>query len=176
MEFWTDPEVVARFRPRIKLYWFVSGIVWLLCFPLMIGAFSDMMLGVKLFDTPWVRYFAAFIGIIFIGMFLTSTFWRCPHCKAALGPRDVPTKYIWCTECGAVLYEPSGRYDPPSRPRKPAPGARIVVNAMTQAEVYLAHGRKSQAIEVLEEALRGEPHRADIAGKLAELKQPAGRR
>jgi Tfp pilus assembly protein FimV len=44
------------------------------------------------------------------------------------------------------------------------------VNPVTEAEVYLAYGRKEQAIEILEEALRAKPAREDIRRKLQEIK------
>jgi pilus assembly protein FimV len=44
------------------------------------------------------------------------------------------------------------------------------VNPVTEAEVYLAYGRKEQAIEILEEALRANPAREDVRKKLQEIK------
>ena len=44
------------------------------------------------------------------------------------------------------------------------------VNPVTEAEVYLAYGRKEQAIEILEEGLRANPAREDVRKKLQEIK------
>jgi Tfp pilus assembly protein FimV len=44
------------------------------------------------------------------------------------------------------------------------------VNPITEAEVYLAYGRKEQAIEILQEALRANPAREDVRKKLNEIK------
>jgi pilus assembly protein FimV len=44
------------------------------------------------------------------------------------------------------------------------------VNPVTEAEVYLSYGRKEQAIEILEEALRANPTREDVRKKLNEIK------
>jgi len=44
------------------------------------------------------------------------------------------------------------------------------VNPVIEAEVYLAYGRKEQAIEILEEALRAKPAREDVRRKLQEIK------
>lgn len=44
------------------------------------------------------------------------------------------------------------------------------VNPIAEAEVYLAYGRKEQAIEILEEALRAYPAREDFRRKLTEIK------
>ena len=44
------------------------------------------------------------------------------------------------------------------------------VNPVTEAGVYLAYGRKEQAIEILEEALRAKPAREDVRKKLQEIK------
>lgn len=42
---------------------------------------------------------------------------------------------------------------------------------LTEAEVFLAYGRKKQAIELLEKALQKHPSRADIAARLRDLKR-----
>lgn len=44
------------------------------------------------------------------------------------------------------------------------------VDPIAEAEVYLAYGRKKQAIEILEEALRAKPTQEDIRKKLNEIK------
>jgi hypothetical protein len=44
-------------------------------------------------------------------------------------------------------------------------------NALAEAEVYIAYGRKEQAIQVLEKALHEDPSRADILARLNEIKQ-----
>jgi len=44
------------------------------------------------------------------------------------------------------------------------------VNPVAEAEVYLAYGRKEQAIEILEEALRANSAREDVRNKLNEIK------
>ena len=49
-------------------------------------------------------------------------------------------------------------------------GGKQKVNAIAEAEVYLAYGRKAQAIEVLEQALAKEPNNFEIINKLNELK------
>lgn len=45
------------------------------------------------------------------------------------------------------------------------------VDPLAEAEVYLAYGRKQQAIETLEQALRNDDSRHDIRRKLSELKK-----
>ncbi|TCV80234.1 type IV pilus assembly protein FimV [Sulfurirhabdus autotrophica] len=45
------------------------------------------------------------------------------------------------------------------------------VDPLAEAEVYLAYGRKQQAIEKLEHALKNDDTRQDIRRKLAELKK-----
>jgi Tfp pilus assembly protein FimV len=45
------------------------------------------------------------------------------------------------------------------------------VDPIAEAAVYVAYGRKNQAIALLEEALRHNPAREDIATKLRELKR-----
>jgi hypothetical protein len=53
-----------------------------------------------------------------------------------------------------------------------APGlASVPVDPLAEAEVYLAYGRKEQAIEVLKEGLAREPQRKDVATKLAALRK-----
>lgn len=42
---------------------------------------------------------------------------------------------------------------------------------LAEAEVYLAYGRKAQAIEVLEEALKVDPGNAAISAKLGSIKE-----
>ncbi|WP_444764466.1 type IV pilus assembly protein FimV [Roseateles sp.] len=49
-------------------------------------------------------------------------------------------------------------------------GGGRTADALRQAEVYLAYGRKRQALEVLEEGLRNDPGRADIAERIRALK------
>lgn len=43
------------------------------------------------------------------------------------------------------------------------------VDPLAEADVYLAYGRSAQAKELLQEALRADPRREDIAAKLREL-------
>lgn len=45
-----------------------------------------------------------------------------------------------------------------------------VANPLAEAEVYLAYGRKRQAILVLEQGLRRDPTRIDIQERLAQIK------
>lgn len=45
------------------------------------------------------------------------------------------------------------------------------VDPLAEAEVYLAYGRKQQAIEKLEHALQNDDTRQDIRRKLTELKK-----
>lgn len=47
----------------------------------------------------------------------------------------------------------------------------VVADPLAEAEVYLAYGRKNQAIEILEKALQLDPSRTDISAKLDELKR-----
>ena len=47
------------------------------------------------------------------------------------------------------------------------------VDPLAEADVYLAYGRKEQAMEILEQASRKYPNRKDIADKLSQLKQKA---
>jgi Tfp pilus assembly protein FimV len=49
--------------------------------------------------------------------------------------------------------------------------ASIPVDPLAEAEVYLAYGRKEQAIGVLEQGLAREPRRKDLSEKLAQLRQ-----
>jgi hypothetical protein len=42
---------------------------------------------------------------------------------------------------------------------------------LAEAEVYLAYGKKKEALETLEKAASSDPSRADIATKLAQLKR-----
>ncbi len=44
------------------------------------------------------------------------------------------------------------------------------VDPIAEAEVYLAYGRKSQAIDILEKAKLAYPDRADIQAKLNEIR------
>ncbi len=44
------------------------------------------------------------------------------------------------------------------------------VDPIAEAEVYLSYGRKEQAIEILEEALRAKPAREDIRRKINAIK------
>ena len=46
-----------------------------------------------------------------------------------------------------------------------------VADPLAEAEVYLAYGRKKQALELLEKAFRENPRRNDIREKLRELKK-----
>jgi hypothetical protein len=124
------------------------------------------------FGVPGALYLVVAIAIPVIGLLIMSAFWRCANCKAGLNTRrGIPKYTVRCDGCGAVLYEPDGQYDAPSPPRRPATAAdnRDDVDAMAEAEVYLAYDRKAQAIEVLQEALESSPARADIANELAEL-------
>lgn len=171
MEYWTNPDVVARFRWRVWAYRFAFAIMW-----------SGILLGVlAAFFFGKSRAFAgAFLfGPLFVTLPILSVAWRCSNCNGRLNYRS---KFLsdgaCCDQCGAVLYEPSGIYGAPSPPRKPAspprepassPDDGNEVDAMAEAEVYAAYGYKTQAIEVLQEALESDPARADIANKLAEL-------
>lgn len=47
------------------------------------------------------------------------------------------------------------------------------VDALSEAEVYLAHGRKRMAQELLEQALRDDPRRIDIQMRLQQLRSGA---
>ena len=179
MEYWTNPDVVARFRWRVWAYRFAFAIVWsgILLSTLAVFGFgkSNAFAGVILF------------GPVVVWVLILSVAWRCSNCNGRLNYRS---KFLsdgaCCDECGAVLYEPSGIYGAPSPPRKPAspPGKPASspddgndVDALAEAEVYVAYGYMTQAIEVLQEALQDNPTRADIAYKLAELRgQPAGKR
>ena len=42
---------------------------------------------------------------------------------------------------------------------------------LAEAEVYLAYGKKHEALEVLQRAAAADPSREDIAAKLSSLKQ-----
>ena len=44
------------------------------------------------------------------------------------------------------------------------------VDELAEAEIYLAYGRRNQAIDILEKALREHPDRKDIQAKLDELR------
>lgn len=44
-------------------------------------------------------------------------------------------------------------------------------NALAEAEVYIAYGRKEQAMQVLEKALHENPSRTDFLAKLNEIKK-----
>ena len=50
------------------------------------------------------------------------------------------------------------------------------VDPVAEAEVYIAYGREAQAEEILREALLRDPHRLDVATKLAEINASQGRR
>jgi pilus assembly protein FimV len=50
------------------------------------------------------------------------------------------------------------------------PTADPNVDPLAEAEVYLAYDRREQAIQILEEALRGSPSRQDIRKRLAEVR------
>ncbi len=50
------------------------------------------------------------------------------------------------------------------------------VDPVAEAEVYIAYGREAQAEEILREALIRDPHRPDVATKLAEISAAQGRR
>jgi len=50
------------------------------------------------------------------------------------------------------------------------------VDPVAEAEVYIAYGREAQAEEILREALLRDPHRADVATKLAEIAATQGKR
>ena len=50
------------------------------------------------------------------------------------------------------------------------------VDPVAEAEVYIAYGREAQAEEILREALLRDPHRLDVATKLAEISAGQGKR
>ena len=50
------------------------------------------------------------------------------------------------------------------------------VDPVAEAEVYIAYGREAQAEEILREALQRDPHRPDVATKLAEISAMQGKR
>lgn len=50
------------------------------------------------------------------------------------------------------------------------------VDPVAEAEVYIAYGREAQAEEILREALLRDPHRLDVATKLAEISAAQGKR
>ncbi len=50
------------------------------------------------------------------------------------------------------------------------------VDPVAEAEVYIAYGREAQAEEILREALLRDPHRLDVATKLAEISATQGKR
>ncbi len=50
-------------------------------------------------------------------------------------------------------------------------GEKSTFNPLAEAEVYLAYGRKNQALAILEEALQKDPSRTDISEKLRALKK-----
>jgi len=50
------------------------------------------------------------------------------------------------------------------------------VDPVAEAEVYIAYGREAQAEEILREALLRDPHRPDVATKLAEISASQGKR
>jgi hypothetical protein len=47
------------------------------------------------------------------------------------------------------------------------------VDALSEAEVYIAHGRKRMAQELLERALRDNPRRVDIQMRLHQIRSGA---
>jgi hypothetical protein len=47
------------------------------------------------------------------------------------------------------------------------------VDALSEAEVYIAHGRKRMAQELLEQALREDPRRIDIQMRLQQIRSGA---
>jgi hypothetical protein len=55
------------------------------------------------------------------------------------------------------------------RPAVPAGGAGESVDPLAEAEVYLAYGRREQAVEILKDALAANPARQDIRKRLAEI-------
>jgi hypothetical protein len=62
--------------------------------------------------------------------------------------------------------------DPPRRTATTSADlASIPVDPLAEAEVYLAYGRREQAVEVLKQGLAREPQRKDLAEKLAQLRQ-----
>jgi hypothetical protein len=164
MESWTDPGVVARFRWRLKVYWIALAIGWS-GVPLFVLALLS--------DTTRAQAGMAIIAPAGIMLLIVWIFWRCPNCKGELSSSNnyISGVGVSCRGCGAALYEPGGRYDTPSPPRKPTspPDDSSDVDAMAEAEVYVEHGFKVQAIKVLQEALQSRPARADIAKRLAEL-------
>lgn len=74
-----------------------------------------------------------------------------------LGSRREPTKAL-----GSDTYK--------ATPAAAAAQGEDDVDPVAEAEVYLAYGRKTQAIEILEEALRDHPAREDVRKKLNEIK------
>jgi hypothetical protein len=48
----------------------------------------------------------------------------------------------------------------------------VPVDPLAEAEVYIAYGRKQQAMQILEGALKDEPRRKDLSDKLAALRRP----
>jgi hypothetical protein len=47
------------------------------------------------------------------------------------------------------------------------------VDALSEAEVYIAHGRRRMAQELLEQALRDDPRRIDIQMRLQQIRSGA---
>ncbi len=50
-------------------------------------------------------------------------------------------------------------------------GEKSTSDPLAEAEVYLAYGRKNQALAVLEEALQKDPSRTDISKRIHALKK-----
>ena len=84
------------------------------------------------------------------------------------------------SEFGSDMDLPQGSFEglevPPPAPKlQPAPtvvaepAREHPADALVQAEIHIAYGRTNQAVEVLEEALREEPHRSDLRLKLMEI-------
>jgi hypothetical protein len=52
-----------------------------------------------------------------------------------------------------------------------AKSPRQAPDPLAEAEVYLAYGKKQQALEILQRAAIADPSRQDIAAKLSSLRQ-----
>jgi len=48
-------------------------------------------------------------------------------------------------------------------------GEKSTADPLAEAEVYIAYGRKTQALAMLEEALQKDPSRTDISARIREL-------
>lgn len=173
--YWTDPQLVARFKWRKRAVWLLVGLLSVVPFTFFgLAACGVANLACDPFGALPIVYLL--FGMASLGIFLIPSFaLRCPHCGDRFNDMSMMMGGVCCHSCGAVLSPVDSRHRRTraiKRSRKTEPAARKGnLDPLEAADTLMSFNRAPQAIKLLEDALSRNPSRADIAARLEEIRQ-----